>query len=239
MLTGWRNREKMKPQEGITVKKWTALLLALVMLLVLSACGQKTQNENDVVYDFDQQENIVVVETPPVDVNNNQNVLITPFPAPTQAPAPTEVTPVPAPTPTPAPAPTPTPTPAPTPTPTQRNSQDYKATATDAEIANGKTGYVTGDGVNFRVGPGSNYKIIDSYEKGKQLLILGTSGGWTKVRIDGVIGYMYSDYVSQVDPTGNNADVTVVDVTETPAPTTAPDPTPTPGGNGGIVIVGP
>ena len=40
------------------MKKWTALLLALVMLLALSACGQRTQNENDVVYDFDQQENI-------------------------------------------------------------------------------------------------------------------------------------------------------------------------------------
>ena len=231
------------------MKKWTALLLVLVMLLALSACGQKTQNQNDVVYDFDQQENIVVVETPPADANS-QNVIITPFPAPTPTPAGTGSNSngtnggstgsdsngtaiVPAPTPT----PTPTPAPTATPEPDYRNSLDYNATATDDEIANGRVGYITGDGVNFRVGPGSNYKIIDSFDKGKELLILGTNGGWTKVRIDNIIGYVYSSYVSEVRP-GNTGNVIYDDPSSSPTGG-GTEVTPAPGSGGDIIIITP
>ena len=95
------------------------------------------------------------------------------------------VAPAPTPEPTPAPAETPAPTPEPTPTP--------------APVTEEK-GYINGDYVRFRTGPSTSDSIIDTYNKGKELTITGTSGGWTAVTIDGKAGYVYSQYVTTTNP---------------------------------------
>ena len=99
-------------------------------------------------------------------------------PAPTPTPAPAEV-----PVPTPEPAPTPTPEPTPTPAPVTEEK-----------------GYINGDYVRFRTGPSTSDSIIDTYNKGKELTITGTSGDWTAVTIDGKAGYVYSQYVTTTNP---------------------------------------
>ena len=95
----------------------------------------------------------------------------------------------PEPTPTPAPAETPQPTPEPVPTP-----EPAPAPATEEK------GYINGDYVRFRTGPSTSDSIINTYNKGKELTITGTSGDWTAVTIDGKSGYVYSQYVTTTDP---------------------------------------
>ena len=115
-----------------------------------------------------------------------------------ETPAPTpEVTPEVTPEPTPEPPPEPTPDPTPEPDPVVET-----------------TGYISGDSVRFRTGPSTSHGIIDSYNRGKELTITGSSGDWTACRIDGQNGYVYSQYVTTTKP---GSDTTV----EEPETTTA------------------
>ena len=106
----------------------------------------------------------------------------------------------PAPTPTPDPAETPTPTPEPTPTPTPTP----EPTPAPAPVTEEK-GYINGDYVRFRTGPSTSDSIIDTYNKGKELTITGTSGDWTAVTIDGKSGYVYSQYVTTTNPNAGSS----------------------------------
>ena len=92
------------------------------------------------------------------------------------------------------PAPTPEPTPVPTPEPTP----------TPAPVTE-ETGYINGDYVRFRTGPSTSDSIIDTYNKGKELTITGTSGDWTAVTIDGKSGYVYSQYVTTTNPNAGSS----------------------------------
>lgn len=91
-----------------------------------------------------------------------------------------------------APSPTPAPTPTPTPTPTPAPPSAAPGTS--------QTGYINGNEVNFRTGPGTNYRIIGCYNKGKELTITGTYGDWTACVIDGQSGYVFSQYVTLNNP---------------------------------------
>ena len=101
-------------------------------------------------------------------------------------PSPVVWTPAPTSAPTPAPIPTPVPTPAPTPT--------IPEITTTVNIP----GWINGNEVNFRELPGMGGEIITSYNRGKALTILGTENGWSKVQIDGVIGYVKAEYISDI-----------------------------------------
>ncbi len=137
-------------------------------------------------------------------------------PAPTPTPVPTDVpVPTPAPTdkPVATPAPTPVPTPAPTPTPAPVQAE------TQAK------GFINANYVRFRTGPSTGYSIIDSYNKGTSLTITGTSGEWTACDINGMSGYVFSQYVTKT----TEASVVKPDAGEDkPVATPAPTPTPTP-----------
>ncbi len=60
-----------------------------------------------------------------------------------------------------------------------------------------KQGYINGDYVRFRSGPGTNYSIYGTYNKGKELTITGVSGDWTACVIDGKDGFVFSLYVKE------------------------------------------
>lgn len=49
--------------------------------------------------------------------------------------------------------------------------------------------------VNFRTGPGTGYRIVDSLVRGTKVEVLGTSGSWSKVRVGSTTGWVHSYYL--------------------------------------------
>ena len=109
--------------------------------------------------------------------------------------------------------------------------------------ATGTNGHINADGVRFRSGPSSSYSILNTYDKGKELIITDEASGWVACVIDGRAGYVYGLYVTkdsgtspvvidqpQPEPTpaGDDEEPVVVEVPEDPTPTAAPTPAPTP-----------
>lgn len=178
-------------------------------------------------YVSEENEHVVPTATPtPTPVPTEQPVS-TAVPTPTPTPAVTDkpyyegdeeiVVPLATATPSPVPteipvstaAPTPSPTPAPTPTPAQTQVR----------------GFINANYVRFRTGPSTGYSIIDSYNKGTSLTVTGDSGDWTKCEINGISGYVFSQYVTKttaasVTKPSEGEEQPVV--TSTPAPTATP-----------------
>lgn len=78
-------------------------------------------------------------------------------------------------------------------------------------IVNADPGVVTGNGVNFRSGPGTGYSIYSCLPRGTYVTVDGTEGNWYKITYNGVSGYMSADYVSvrkgvEVDRSGLTVD---------------------------------
>lgn len=83
--------------------------------------------------------------------------------------------------------------------------QDYMTTTKpggDAP-ASSSTGYIKGNSVRMRSGPGTSYSILGTYNNGTPLTITGTSGDWTAVTLGGVNGYVKSTYVSTSGGSGS------------------------------------
>ncbi|CEN79520.1 C40 family peptidase [Paraclostridium sordellii] len=90
---------------------------------------------------------------------------------------------------------------------------NYISTSSNTGESNGDTSVkseklVTGNRVNFRKGPGTNYSIITSLNKGTKVGYISESNGWTKVNYNGTIGYMSSNYLGTIDSNsgGNNSE---------------------------------
>ena len=66
----------------------------------------------------------------------------------------------------------------------------------------GKTGYISGNLVNFRTGPGTGYRVIDKLGKGTELNVLSVGIDWYNVQVEktGISGYVYGKYVSLKNP---------------------------------------
>ncbi len=62
------------------------------------------------------------------------------------------------------------------------------------------TAYVSAMYVRFRSGPSSSSSVLGEYNTGKEVSVLETSGDWTKCIINGKVGYIYSDYISESYP---------------------------------------
>lgn len=94
--------------------------------------------------------------------------------------------------------PKPSPTPSPSPAP-DRQTGDGGEQEDEAPPAEGRTGVINGNYVNFRTGPSTSYRVIDCYDRGTQLTATGTSGEWTACVIYGQEGYIFSQYVTLDD----------------------------------------
>lgn len=71
---------------------------------------------------------------------------------------------------------------------------------------------ITGNSVNFRKGPGTNYSSIAKLNKGYKVEYIGKSGSWINVKYNGQVGYVHGDYVStsgNTTPPTDNSDNTV------------------------------
>ena len=118
--------------------------------------------------------------------------------------------------------PSPVVTPAPTATPAPVEPQPTEAPAPTEAPQSGQAGFINADYVRFRTGPSTSYPIIDTYNKGTALTVTGTSGDWTACIIDGVSGYVFTQYVTLSDQAGT--ELPDLDLPEsTPQPTVPPE----------------
>ena len=90
---------------------------------------------------------------------------------------------------------------------------NYISTSSNTGESNGDTSVkseklVTGNRVNFRKGPGTNYSIITSLNKGTKVGYISESNGWAKISYNGNIGYMSTSYLATIDSNGggNNSE---------------------------------
>lgn len=118
------------------------------------------------------------------------------------------------------PLPTSTPVPVVTPAPTATPAPTV-APAPTAAPQGGQAGFINADYVRFRTGPSTSYPIIDTYNKGTALTVTGTSGDWTACIIDGVNGYVFTQYVTLSSQAGTELPGLDLPVS-TPQPTEAP-----------------
>ena len=60
--------------------------------------------------------------------------------------------------------------------------------------------YVTGDALNIRSGPGTDYNVLGQAYYGDSLVVLGKEGTWHLIYYWGVTGYVSGDYTSCTKP---------------------------------------
>lgn len=87
------------------------------------------------------------------------------------------------------------------------NAGSTATAALSGESVAGRVGAVTGDQVNFRSGPSTDYAVITTLSEGTEMTILGITDGWCEMDWAGQYGYVKADYVSVdgiplVDPRG-------------------------------------
>ena len=165
-----------------------------------------------------------------VGTGGSQTVTVTPAPRPVPAALPeARVTPAPKSSALPVPRPASTTMPVYAPAATTLPTSPPVSVAA---VSSGTVGYITGDYVRFRTGPSTSYSIITMFRKGTQVLAGPASGGWTKCTADGKTGFVSSEYVSSVNPSGFSYSVTVTPapaaVLPTPATASLPAVTPVP-----------
>ena len=56
------------------------------------------------------------------------------------------------------------------------------------------------DTLNLRKGPGTSYETISSLKSGTAVGVASSSGGWSHVKADGIIGYVSTAYLSTTKP---------------------------------------
>lgn len=69
-------------------------------------------------------------------------------------------------------------------------------------------GYVTshnGYGVRMRKGPGTGYRVIAKYDVGTPVTVLESGTYWCKLNVNGLIGYMMSQFVRQGTGSGSSS----------------------------------
>ena len=66
------------------------------------------------------------------------------------------------------------------------------------QVKNVEYRMITGNSVNVRTGPGTNYSSIMKLNKGDKVEYIATNGNWINIKYNGKIGYVYCDYVSKI-----------------------------------------
>lgn len=83
------------------------------------------------------------------------------------------------------------------PTRIRENGCNHLSKPTTGKPSTAKTGTCTGDGVRIRAEAHTAAKVLGSADKGDRLELLDDDGwGWSKVKANGVTGWMYNDYIN-------------------------------------------
>lgn len=75
------------------------------------------------------------------------------------------------------------------------------AAAAVATPAAAQTLFVTTNGLNVRVGPGTNFRVLTTIGRGTAVVVLRRSGGWVRVRLPGgAVGWVSASYLAARRP---------------------------------------
>ena len=85
-------------------------------------------------------------------------------------------------------------------------------------------GYINAMYVRFRSGPGSEYSVLGEYNRGKEVMPIGSGDGWTACIIDGQLGYVYTQYITLGTSAADNSVIRPDFTPDAPTATTLPQP---------------
>ena len=97
-----------------------------------------------------------------------------------------------------------------------RNSEDkegwisskYISISESSETVSRSSSYeqkeVNTNGLNMRSGAGTSYRVITTLNKGTKVEVISESSGWSKIKYDGRLGYVYSIYLDDIKPSYTN-----------------------------------
>ena len=68
--------------------------------------------------------------------------------------------------------------------------------------------------VNIRAAASSDSEIVGKLTSGMSVTVLGTEGDWTRIRADGIVGYVFSKYLKVSAPEEQAADPTAAEQTQ-------------------------
>ena len=85
-------------------------------------------------------------------------------------------------------------------------------------------GYINAMYVRFRSGPGSEYSVLGEYNRGKEVMPIGSGDGWTACIIDGQLGYVYTQYITLGTSVADTSVIRPDFTPDAPTATTLPQP---------------
>ena len=199
------------------MKNAAVFLLVFALVCALAACGETTgeTTQQPTVTEVTETKEITV-ETPPPSPTPSETpapsvppvaVTTVPMPMPSVSPTP-GVTTTDAATTTAAPEASPivSASPSPSASPTASVAPVYSADAAFASTIlpdgalvpdSAVAGYVAGNDVIFRAGPSASARALATLQYGTYVDIVGTENGWTEVILNGVYGYINSNYIAR------------------------------------------
>lgn len=78
------------------------------------------------------------------------------------------------------------------------NITEKEASETEQNTNNSsqKTGYISGNSVNFREEASTSGTVIETLSRNTEVKVLSEDGDWTKIEVNGTVGYVSSSYIS-------------------------------------------
>ncbi|MRN23375.1 SH3 domain-containing protein, partial [Romboutsia ilealis] len=93
-------------------------------------------------------------------------------------------------------------------------SSKYVSISESSETVSRSSSYdqkeVNTNGLNMRSGAGTSYRVITTLNKGTKVDVISESNGWSKIKYDGRLGYVYSTYLDNIKPSYTNTTTKIV-----------------------------
>ena len=191
------------------------LLLIAVLVFSLAACGQRTVQPTVESTPTVEPTKEIVVETPPPSPTPTPTPTpsVSPTVAVTNEPVPTDANGNPVASASPTVSPNPSASPSPTPTPYSYDAAFASTIMPDSVTIpeNAEEGVINANGVILRGGPSASAVILNTFDIGTRVSILGMENDWVEVVVNGESGYIKSDYITRGTYVSSNVGTTAAD----------------------------
>ena len=79
------------------------------------------------------------------------------------------------------------------------------SSSSNESTSNSTSTMYTTDRLNLRKGAGTSYSVITTLDKGVAVTVHSSSNGWSKVSVNGMSGYVSSNYLSSTKPSNSSS----------------------------------